>query len=95
MGAINEKGSYYFPCQIKCNAGRSRKAVYLGENLIRIPTDGNLYELYNLKGERINYELYSEMANHFDNGYLYAKKYRLFGKDKSGKIDISGNFIED
>ena len=89
MGAINEKGEYYFPCKIKC-----KEANYLGYNLIKVFVDPG-YNIYNLEGKEPCYEYYSEIGNEFVNGYLYAVKYNLFSKNKPGKINTEGKFIGD
>ena len=91
MGAIDEKGKYFFDCKISCVAAR-----YLGHRLIKAQNGGSkLYRIFNLNGNDVEYELFSEMGDQFVNGYLYAAKYRVFGKDKPGKIDTNGKFKED
>ncbi len=35
------------------------------------------------------------MGNYFVNGYIYAEKWKFFGKNKIGKIYKEGKFIED
>ena len=42
-----------------------------------------------------DYQSFDSMGDAFENGYVKAVKYRIFGKNKSGKIDTKGNFIED
>jgi len=89
MGAIDEKGKYYFPCIIKGEEGR-----VVGNGLIKVK-DGSLYQLFNLRGENVEHELYVEIADKFINGVLPAVKYRVFGKNKKGYIDFKGKFHED
>jgi len=57
--------------------------------------DGSLYQLFNLKGKDVEYELYEDIADEFTNGVLPAVKYRMFGKNKKGYIDSNGKFHED
>lgn len=87
MGAINEQGNYYFPCKIACS-----EASFLGHGLIK-SRDGSLYSIYDLNGKDIEYELFTEVGDEFVNGYLYAVKYRMFGKNKPGRIDTKGKFV--
>ena len=89
MGAIDEQGDYYFPCEIKCD-----EANYLGHSLIK-SKDGNLYSIHDLNGKDVEYELFTEMGDEFVNGYLNAVKYRVFRKNKPGRIDTEGKFIAD
>ena len=89
MGAIDERGKYFFDCKIKCN-----EAHYLGHGLIK-SKDGSLFSIHDLHGKDIEYELFTEMGDEFVNGYLFAVKYRMFGKNKPGKIDTNGKFKED
>ena len=88
MGAINEKGGYYFPCKISCET-----AKYLGHNMIKVKD--SLYSLYDLNGNDINYECFEELGDKFVDGYMYAVKYRIFGRNKVGRIDVKGKFYED
>lgn len=89
IGAIDEKGNYYFTCKIKGEEGR-----VVGNGLIKVK-DGSLYQLFNLKGKDVEYELYEDIADEFTNGVLPAVKYRMFGKNKKGYIDSNGKFHED
>ena len=88
MGAINAKGNYYFSCNVKC-----KDASYLGHGVIKV-FDDPLYYVYDLNGESDGTS-FDSMGDAFENGYVKAVKYRIFGKNKSGKIDTKGNFIED
>lgn len=88
MGAINEKGEYYFPCKISC-----ANAKYIGHNMIK--AKDALYSLYDLNGADVNYDCFEELGDKFVDGYMYAVKYRLFGRNKVGRIDIKGKFYED
>ena len=87
MGAIDEKGNYYFPCKIACD-----EASLLGHGLIK-SRNGSLYSIHDLNGKDIEYELFTEVGDEFVNGYLYAVKYRMFGKNKPGRIDTKGKFV--
>ena len=89
MGAINRKGEFYFECKISCQT-----ATYLGHNLINV-YKGSLYSLYTLEGKDELMELFESLDDKFENGFVKAVKYRLFGKNKPGKIDTSGKFIPD
>lgn len=89
MGAINRKGEYYFDCKINC-----QKATYLGHNLIKV-YDGSLYRICTLEGKDELMGLFERLENKFEDGFVKAVKYRLFGKNKPGRIDKSGNFIPD
>lgn len=59
--------------------------------------DGSFYELYDLKTGKavVDSVTYSKMGDKFIDGYLYVEKWRFFGKDRKGKIDKEGCFIED
>lgn len=89
MGAINRKGEYYFDCKISC-----LEAKYLGNKLIRTYS-GNLYSIYTLEGKDDLLELFESIEDEFKDGFVRAVKYRLFGKNKPGRIDASGKFIPD
>ena len=91
MGAINEIGSHFFDCKISCE-----EATYLGHHLIRARRySGGLFSIYNLEGKNVDSELYSKIGDKFEDGYIEAVQYRMFGKDKPGRIDTDGKFFVD
>lgn len=89
MGAYAESGQQLFKPSIACQSAR-----YLGHNLIQVYS-GVLYSLCNLEGKDVNYDLFERMEDEFIDGRIRAEKYRMFGKNKRGYINIEGKFIED
>ena len=89
MGVIDENGTYYFEPKIDCT-----EAEYIGYRLIKTK-DSSFYKLYTLDGNVATYDLFEELGSEFVDGYLPAVRYRMFGKNRVGKVDTTGKFFED
>lgn len=91
LGIIDKSGTIIMPCTKKYE-----EAIIIDGSYVRA-FEGAFYELYDLKTGKaiVDTVTYTKMGEKFIDGYLYVEKFRLFGKDKKGKIDREGHFIED
>lgn len=91
LGIIDITGKIIMPCSKKYE-----EAIIVDDSYVRT-FDGSFHELFELSTGKAIVEsvTYQNMGDTFVNGYIYAEKWKFFGKNKKGKIDKAGKFIEE